>query len=86
MILPDLIVVVIWRPLSNVFPILNDVPWEIQPSSISNHYWSWKNLIASGYISYMIILQNQLVDDPALIVVAVRCPLSNGFPILNDVP
>ena len=32
----------------------------------------WKTLIASGYISSMMILQNQLVDDPALIVI-VEC-------------
>ena len=43
------------QPLSNVFPILNDVPWEIQPSSISNHCWGGTTLNASGYISYIII-------------------------------
>ena len=33
-----LMVVIVRHPLSNVFPILNVVPWEIQLSSISNIY------------------------------------------------
>ena len=53
---PVLILVVVRHPLSSVFPILNDVPWEIQPSSISNHSWGGKTLNASGYISYLIIM------------------------------
>ena len=46
-----MVVVIVRHPLSNVFPILNDVPWEIQPNSI----WGGKTLNASGYISYVII-------------------------------
>ena len=51
-----MVVVIVRHPLSNVFPILNDVPREIQPSSISNHSLRRKTLNASGYISYIIIM------------------------------